>query len=201
MTVKIATVSTFEQAAQLFVRIWEEAGKSQVIRFEAFDGIGKSGLANLVAPKIGAEHVDFDKFAFEPEIERPYRDCLRKEELDAAIASVIAAGKRVILDAVCLDEVAPCSRWGRGFVVYIKRLSFNNPDPMWSEGFNLEGGEGPTDEPNRGVFLYHQQFKPHERADLIIEFPSIDHRILNISFDRRNCFDPPGAVVLPYRGA
>jgi hypothetical protein len=201
MTVKIATVPTFEEAAQVVRRGWEEAGKAQIIRFEAFDGIGKSGLAKLVAPKIGAEHVEIDKFAFKSEVEKPYRDCLRKEELDATIAAVIASGKPVILDAVCLDEVAPCSRWGRGFVIYIKRLSFNNQDPIWHDGFGLEDEEAPANEPHRGVFLYHQKSKPHERADLIIEFPDLGHKIWNFSFDRSNCFDPPDAEVLPYCGA
>src|ERR1700686_3219905 len=159
MTMKIATVPTFEEAAQGIMRVWGEVGKPHIIRFEAFDGIGKSGLAKLVAPKIGAEHVEVDKFAFKPEVEKPYRDCLRKEKLDAAIAAVIASGKPVILDAVCLEEVAPRSRWGRGFVVYIKCLSFNNQDPIWHEGFRLEDEETPKDEPHRGVFLYHRQSK------------------------------------------
>src|SRR5260370_30239963 len=105
----------FQPRTSWAARIWDEAGKPHIIRFEAFDGVGKSGLAKLVAPKIGAEHVEIDKFAFKPEVEKPYRDCLRKEELDAAIAAVIASGKPVILDAVCLDEVAPRSRWSRGF--------------------------------------------------------------------------------------
>jgi hypothetical protein len=201
MTVIIATVQTFEEAAQVVTRVWADVGKSHIIRFEAFDGMGKSGLAQLVAAKIGAEHVEVDKFAFKPELQKPYRDCLRKEELDAKISEVIASRKPVILDAVCLDEVAPRSQWGRGFVVYIKRLSFNNPDPTWHEGFGLEDEETPTDEPHRGVFLYHQRSKPHQRADLIIEIPDLGHRILNFSFDRRKCFDPPGAKVLPYRGS
>ena len=68
------------------------------------------------------------------------------------------------LDAVCLDEIAPSSKWGRGFVVYVKRLSFNNQHPIWHPGLHLEG-EAPEREAHRSIFLYHQKSKPHERAD------------------------------------
>jgi hypothetical protein len=180
MTVKIATVPTFEAAADVVVRIWREAGESKRLRFEGFDGVGKSGLAKLVAPRIGAAHIEGDKFAFKPEAPTPYPGCLRQAELDAAITAAVALGKPVALDAVCLDEVLPSSRWGRGFVVYVKRLSFNNQDPMWHHGFEIEG-EAPKDEPHRGIVLYHQKSKPHERADLIIELPDIGHEIYNFT--------------------
>ena len=197
MPVKIATVPTFEEAAEVVIRVWEGAAKPKLLRFEGFDGVGKSGLAKLVAPRIGAEHVEGDKFAFKPEVPTPYPDCLRKDELDAAVSSAVATGKPVILDAMCLDEVAPSARWGRGLVVYVKRLSFNNQDPMWHHGFEIEA-EAPKDEPHRGIVQYHQQTKPHERADVIIELPDEGHKIWTVKFDRGNCFDPPGAEVLPY---
>jgi hypothetical protein len=48
---------------------------------------------------------------------------MRQSECDCAIAQAFASGRVVALDAVCLEEVAPSTKWGRGFVVYIKRLS------------------------------------------------------------------------------
>jgi hypothetical protein len=199
MTVKIATVPTFEAAADVVVGIWREVIESKLLRFEGFDGVGKSGLARLVASRIGAEHIEGDKFAFKPEAPTPYPGCLRQAELDAAITAAVASGKPVILDAVCLDEVMPSSRWGRGFVVYVKRLSFNNQNPMWHHGFEIED-EVPEDEPHRGIVLYHQKSKPHERADLIIELPDMGHEIWNFKFDRGHCFDPLGAEIVPHRG-
>src|SRR5258707_7050127 len=138
MTVKIATVLTFGQAADVVVSIWREAKNPKFLRFEGFDGVGKSGLAKLVASRISAEHVEFDKFAFKPATPLPYPGCLRQAQLDAAISAAFASGKPVALDAVCLDEVAPISSWGRGFVIYLKRLSFNNQNPMWHHGFEIE---------------------------------------------------------------
>jgi hypothetical protein len=197
MVVKIATVPTFGKAADVVVRVWQEAGKPKVLRFEGFDGVGKSSLAKLVAPRIGAEHVEGDKFAFRPDVPTPYPGCLRREEFEAEIGAAIGSGKPVILDAVCLGEVAPSSRWGRGFVLYVKRLSFNNQDPIWHDGFHLED-EKETHQPRHGILQYHRQFKPHEGADLIIELPNIGHTIYNFDFDRSRCFDPAGAEVLDH---
>lgn len=181
--------------AAVVVHIWREAGESKLLRFEGFDGVGKSGLAKLIGLQIGAEHIEGDKFAFKPEAPTPYRGCLRQPQLDAAIRSAFASGKAVALDAVCLDEVAPSSTWGRGFVIYVKRLSFNNQDPIWHHGFQIEG-EPPEDEPHRGIILYHKKSKPHERADLIIELPDIGHKISSFAFDRAHCFDPLGAEIV-----
>ena len=202
MSVKIATVATFENAADLVARIWDDAGRPNLLRMEGFDGVGKSGLAKLVVKLIGAAHVEVDKFAFKAEVPGPYRDCLRRDDLDAEVGSALAMGGPTILDAVCLDEVVPSVRWGRGFAVYVKRLSFNNPTPIWHEGFHLEDkSELSSDEPHRGILLYHRNFKPHEHADLIIELPDIGHTISNFAFDRTYCFDPAGADIITCRVA
>jgi hypothetical protein len=200
--VKIVTVATFEKAADVVVQIWENAGKPNLLRIEGFDGVGKSGLSKLVADRIGAAHIEVDKFAFKSEVPKPYRDCLRREELEVEICSVVAKKGTTILDAVCLEEVAPSSRWGRGFVVYIKRLSFNNPDPIWHEGLELEDELGKSlGELHLGLLLYHKSFKPHEHADLIVELPSSGHTISSFAFDRSFCFDPIGADIVPYQRA
>ena len=101
----------------------------------------------------------------------------------------------VVLDAVCLEEVAPSTKWGRGFVVYIKRLSFNTQAPIWHEGFHLEE-EVPTKEVNRSIHMYHNRVRPHETADLIIELPETGHLMTEGRFDRSMCFDPLGVEVI-----
>jgi hypothetical protein len=195
MTVKIATVLTFGEAADVVVRIWREANDPKLLRFEGFDGVGKSGLSKLIASRIAAEHVEVDEFALKPETPTPYPGCLKQAQLDTAISAAIASGKPVVLDAVCLDEVAPISSWGRGFVIYVKRLSFNNSqNPMWRHGFAIEA-DAPENEPHRGIVLYHKKSKPHERADLIIELPQDGHTISSFAFDRGHCFDPLGAEI------
>jgi thymidylate kinase len=67
-------------------------GSSKPIRLEGFDGAGKSGLAKIIAPWIGAEHIEVDKFTDKPEVETPYRGCVRQSELDLAIGAAVASG-------------------------------------------------------------------------------------------------------------
>jgi hypothetical protein len=194
MTVKIVPTPTFEAAAIKIVEVWRDAGSHQLIRIEGFAGVGKSGLAKLVKEIVKGEHVEGDKFANKHNVPPPYAKCIRQSEFDAAVEYAIATGRVVILDAVCLDEVASIEKWGRGFVVYVKRLSFNNFDPIWHGAFDLEGAP-PANEIHRSVHLYHQRAKPHETADLIIELPDFGHSMMNRKFSREMCFDPPGAEV------
>jgi hypothetical protein len=46
MNMKIATVRTFGEAADVVIRVWREASDPKLLRFEGFDGVGKSGLSN-----------------------------------------------------------------------------------------------------------------------------------------------------------
>jgi hypothetical protein len=197
MKTKIVTVSTFEEAADAAAWVWQDAGKPKLLRFEGFDGVGKSALAKLVVPRIGATYISGDAFASTPEVPTHYAGCLRTQELDAAISEAVRRSAPVVLDAVCLDVIAPSARWGHGFVLYVKRLSFNSTDPIWHMGFDLDDEDAtPTEEPHRGILEYHRLFKPHARANLIIELPEEGHTIYNFAFDRGRCFDPADAKVL-----
>jgi len=71
INVKISTVRTFEEAADVVIRAWREASDPRLLRIEGFDGVGKSGLAHLVASRIDGEHVESDRFAFRPKTPTP----------------------------------------------------------------------------------------------------------------------------------
>jgi hypothetical protein len=193
--VKIATVPTFEAGAEKIVHVWSDAGSPKLIRMEGFDGAGKSGLAKLVKEQIDAEHVEGDKFVDKFDDPPPYRDCLRSDEFNASLATAIATGRVVIVDAVCLEEVAPSTKWGRGFVVYVKRLSYSSNTPMWHPGLFLEDPP-PTREVHRSIHLYHNEVKPHHTADLIVELPTVDYPMPEGELDRNFCFDPEDAELL-----
>jgi hypothetical protein len=195
VSVKIATVSTFEAGAEKIVRAWRDARSPKLIRMEGFDGAGKSGLAKLVKGRIGAEHVEGDKFVDKFDDPPPYRDCLRRDEFDNELKQATATGRVVIVDAVCLEEVAPSEKWGRGFVVYVKRISYSLPAPRWPPGLELDD-EAPTREVHRSIHLYHNRVRPHETADLIVELPTVDYPMHKEISDRSWCFDPEGAELL-----
>jgi hypothetical protein len=195
MSVKIATCATFDAAAQKIVAAWREQGSPRLIRVDGFAGVGKSGLASLIRKQMGAEHIEADKFVNRFDEPPPYRECIRQAELDSAIERAVKSGHVVILDAVCLEEIAPEEKWGRGFAIYVKRLSFNNVDPMWHDGYRLEE-EPPSKEVHRSIHVYHARVKPHQTAHLIVELPNEGHSIWPETYSRDLCFDPPCAEMI-----
>jgi hypothetical protein len=96
---------------------------------------------------------------------------------------------------VCLEEVAPAQRWGRGLNIYVKMLSFNGAYPIWHVGFNLED-EPPMVEPHRSVHAYHLKYAPHMNADLIVEFPGDLDQLPKVPLSRERCFDPSNSVIM-----
>jgi hypothetical protein len=193
MTTIITRSSSDEIAAFITERL--SRTHTKLIRIEGDCGSGKTSIARKLAENGAGRHIEIDNFTAKPERAAPYSQCVRYEELDSTIARAIEIGKPVILDAVCLGEVAPLERWGRGLVIYVKRLSFNNIDPIWHFGFLLED-EPPKNEPHRSIHLYHLRCLPHMSADLIVEFPEDFHRLSKVPFSRERCFDPPNGFVV-----
>ena len=191
---KIITKSNTDQIASWIVEFLSNA-PSNLIRIEGVCGSGKTSIGRKLAERGIGLHIEVDKFATKPPKPSPYRQCLKREELDTAIARAISTSTTVILDAVCLEEVAPVQKWGRGLRIYVKKLSFNNVDPIWHVGYNLED-EPPTDEPHRSVHLYHLNTLPHMNADLIVEYPEEFHRLPKMPFSRERCFDPSNSIIM-----
>jgi len=113
LTVKIASCPTFEAAAEKVVELWTHAGRLTPIRLEGFAGVGKTGLAKLLVKLVRGEHVAGDHFVSRFDVPLSYRECVRQSEFDAAVRQALAWGRVVVLDAVCLEEVAPSTKWGR----------------------------------------------------------------------------------------
>jgi hypothetical protein len=191
---KIITKSNSDELASRIAEVLASS-PAKLIRMEGVCGSGKTTIARKLAANGFGVHIEVDNFATQQPKDTPYKQCLKQEELDAAIQRAIATGRIVILDAVCLGEVAPIERWGRGTSIYVKRLSFNSVDPVWHAGFNLED-DPPLKEPHRSVHYYHLMHEPHMNADLIVEFPEDGHRLWRITFSRDRCFDPSDRVLI-----
>lgn len=189
MTDIVTIQSASEAAAALAARF----GDNKLVRLEGFCGCGKSTIAGFLSREYGAAHIEGDKFAVKPDAPRPYQACIRQREFDQAIDLALVERRVVVLDAVCLDAIAPTARWGRGLLVYVKRLSFNNPyAPIWHGGLNLEDAP-PACEPHKSVHRYHLSTRPHENADVIVEMPEEGHFLYPGPFSRGMCFDPKDA--------
>jgi hypothetical protein len=194
MMAKIITKSDSDEIAG-WITEFLSGTPTNLIRIEGVCGSGKTTIGRKLAAKGVGLHIEADKFAFQQLKASPYSECLKQEELNAAIVRANHSDNTVILDAVCLEEVAPVQRWGRGLSIYVKRLSFNNVDPIWHEGINLEE-EAPMNEPHRSVHLYHLKYAPHMNADLIVEFPEDGHQLPKAPFSRERCFDPSNSVIM-----
>ena len=191
---KIITKSNSDEVAGWITEFLAKS-PSNLIRIEGVCGSGKTTIARMLAVNGVGLHVEIDKFANKSSEPAPYPQCLRQSELEDAIERAIQTNGCVILDAVCLGEVAPAERWGRGLRIYVKRLSFNNVAPIWHEGFHLRD-EAPIDEPHRSVHTYHLNYSPHMNTDLIVEFPEDGRRLSKLPFSRERCFDPPNSSMI-----
>ena len=191
---KIISKSNTDEIAD-WVAEFLSRSPSKLARIEGVCGSGKTTIARKLAANGVGLHIEFDKFATKRAKPTPYSQCLNKEELNDELIRAVQTGKTVILDAVCLEEIAPVERWGRGLRIYVKQLSFNSIDPIWHVGLNLED-EPPTDEPHRSVHLYHLNILPHMNADLIVEYPEEFHRLPKMPFSRERCFDPSNSIIM-----
>jgi hypothetical protein len=193
--VRIITVPDLDIAVSALVAAWKEGGRPTPIRLEGFCGTGKTTIAHGLTTEISAAHVEGDYHVDKFDEPPPYPQCIRQPEFDEVIEALRVLNRPLVLDAVCLEEIAPSAKWGRGLVVYIKRLSFNNSlAPIWHAGLNLTG-RAPPDHPELSVHEYHLRFRPHETADLIIEVPEYGHVLPEGAFSRDMCLDLPGAEL------
>jgi hypothetical protein len=190
----IVTVPDFDAAATAIARmLLTSETRTRIVRLEGFCGAGRTNIGSRLSTKIGAVHIAVDKYASKFDEPPPYPQCIKQTKLDVAIAEVLASGQTCILDAICLEEVAPRNKWGLGFVIYVKQLSFNNPDPIWHDGLTLDDPP-PQIEPHRSGHIYHMQAQPHMTADMIVELPQEGHFLPSGSFSHEMCFDPPASV-------
>jgi len=138
LKVDIVMVPNVDEAVPAITR---RLGTLQLVRIEGFCGVGKTRLAHRLSEITGATHIATDIFAFRPDRPSPYRDCIKRPELAAEIKRAIAASNLVVLDGVCLDEVAPQAEWGRGLLVYVKRLSSRAVRPSGTMGSTWRMGK------------------------------------------------------------
>ncbi len=185
---KIITKSNSDEIAGWITKFLSSSS-STLVRLEGVCGSGKTTIGRKLSERGVGLHINVDKFATKPSKPTPYPQCLKQEELNGAITRAIGKGKTVILDAVCLEEVAPVELWGHGLSIYVKRLSFNAIEPIWHMELRLED-EPPINEPDRSVHLYHLKVLPHMNADLIVEFPEDLHRLPKVAYSRERYFDP-----------
>lgn len=140
---------------ELVQHIQESRVTPRLVRIEGVMGAGKSTLADMIADALDASpivvHVDRE-FARPEESDRPYAESIDVSALHTRLARLLQIPTRTILEAVCLGEVAPEATFGRGFVIYVKRVAVLGPDLHPWHGFDEGAALPESTRPRHATF-------------------------------------------------
>jgi hypothetical protein len=147
---------------------------SRLIRVEGIDQAGKSTLAHELAKEMpGARLFKSDCFRHSPPDWNTFTQTVRIQAFQDSVVQALEAGQWAIADSVCLDDLLPEVIFGRGFRIYVMRLT-----PEFHGLWRWDYGDVLTRDPigytaiDLSVREYHQRFRPHERADAVIQIAS-----------------------------
>ena len=141
----------------------------QIVGIDGFSSAGKTTLANhLSSMLLNADVVGTDDHVEIQGGNRGYVDRLNLAGIKDSVEKSIQAGRRVILEGICLREVIACSSIPAGSIVhvYVKRISKNSD--IWHDGYHLEDfkrGDRVAPEPHLSAFRYHEKVCPHKLAN------------------------------------
>lgn len=155
------------------VRCVQESGVTpRLIRIEGVMGVGKSLLADMLAGELDV--IRGDRFAYPEKSDRSYAEAVDRNAFRVRLMNLLQEPRWTIIEAVCLGELAPEEQFGRGFMIYLQRLAVLGPESHVWHGFDEHG---PIDNRSlsRSIHDYHRQFRPHEKADVLILLPEELH--------------------------
>ena len=144
-------------------------GAVQIIGIDGFTGAGKTTLAkHLSCMLLDADVVHADDYVKPQDGKREYVERLNLEGIKDSAEKSIHAGRRVILEGICLREIIARSAIPTGPIVhvYVKQISKNSG--LWHDGLALDEFKR-GDFVGRGVelsaFRYHEKVCPHKLAN------------------------------------
>jgi hypothetical protein len=148
----------------------------RLIRIEGVMNVGKSPLADMLAAELDVMDVMHgDCFAYQEKASRAYAQAIDRDAFRVRLGNLLREPKWTIIEAVCLGDLAPEDQFGRGFMIYVKRVAVLGQDLHIWHGFD-EDHEPDDDSPlSRSIHDYHAQFRPQEKADVLIVHPEEEH--------------------------
>ena len=148
----------------------------RLVRIEGLTGVGKTTLARALADRISAVVFHGDDLIERRKTGEPYRDVVRFDQLQAAITNALSCGAMVVIETVCLDEIAPEQSIGRGYRVYIKRRLVQQSG-CTTLAWVRRSHSCPDQRAGTLAASLPRSFPPHEKADLVIEVPEPGHTL------------------------
>jgi hypothetical protein len=138
--------------------------RSRLVRIDGVMSVGKTPLATMLAHELCASEVHRDCFQANLQRTELHPDQVNVDGFRSHLEWCLERSPVTVVEGICLEELAPSDRFGRGFGIYVKRISQSG---LW-HGFD-ELDETPNREWHRSIHLYHSNHRPHERADFVIE--------------------------------
>ena len=165
-------VTIVYEVRALAERIRKSYAAVRIVGIDGFPSAGKTTLANhLSSMLLNADVVSTDDCVEIQGANRGgYVDRLNLTGIKDLVEKSIRAGRRVILEGICLREVIACSAIPTDSIVhvYVKRISKNRDDSFWIDEYWLEKfkcGEHVEPEPHLSAFRYHEKICPHKLAN------------------------------------
>lgn len=161
-------------------------GNRLIIGLDGLDGAGKTTLGRELASRLKADLVSVDDYIVQNT--GKYLNAIRQVDLSNALLS--AASRVVIVEGICLREVAALCDLPIGMYVYVRRME---ADGGWlaeaqcrpTEAAEILkrrelndrnlisralGGESVTDLGVHGELIdYHCKYRPFENADFVVD--------------------------------
>ena len=158
------------EAPALAERIRKSYEAVQIVGLDGFTGAGKTTLArHLSSMLLNADVVSTDDHFERQGGNRGYVDQLNLAGIKNSVEESIRAGRRAILEGICLREVIACSLIPADPIahVYVKKISKNSG--LWHDGCDLEDFKRGDcslahHEPELSAFRYHEKVCPHKLA-------------------------------------
>jgi len=159
--------------------------KGAIIGIDGCDGVGKTTLGRNIAKLLKMKHLDLDAYIIEKSDNFLNNICDKR--LKADIESL--KKESLIISGICLLEILERNQINPDILIYVKK--YDNSGMLWRDeddctiqgdpyellenrvrNYNKimgkEGGFDPKDyRYEADKILYHQKYKPHEKADII----------------------------------
>jgi hypothetical protein len=163
----------FRHVLPQLVKCVQESGVTpRLVRIEGVMGVGKSRLAEMLAGELDV--IRGDRFAYPDKSDRPYAQAIDRNAFRVQLTNLLQEPRWTIIEAVCLGELAPEDQFGRGLMIYVKRVAVLGQDLYAWHGFD-EDGPIDNNSLSRSIHDYHKRFRPHEKADVLIVLPEELH--------------------------
>ena len=159
-------------SADQLVRHLRTLPKGSVVGIEGFMASGKSFLATQLAETCGFAVLHTDDFVQGDDETRPYIERLDLPRLDLRFGQLSAHTPAIIIEGICLRQVATHASIPVSLYVYVKRIARSG---LWHDELHLEdfeaGADTNAEEPDLSDMRYHAQVRPHDIANFEIHRP------------------------------